>query len=183
MCGAGAQFRGLQKPALEAITRNKSPVLVGMGTSIGKTMLFQIPVKSVSSGMAVVITPLILLQNHMVERCQQVGTSCTKWESQHASEMRAQIVIVTPEAAASKAFGTFLNDLQGRRELVRIVYDDCHTVMDSTPDFRPKMRQLGELTTREVQMVFLTATLQPCMEAEFMKIIVYGGTIERTIQA
>jgi RecQ family ATP-dependent DNA helicase len=171
MYGAGAQFRGLQKPALEAIMKNESPVLVVMGTSVGKTMLFQIPAKSVSSGTTVVITPLISLQDHMVERCQQVGISCTKWESQHASEMRAQIVIVTPEAAVSKAFGTFLNDLQGRRELVRIVYDECHTVMDSTPDFRPKMRQLGELATREVQMVFLTATLPPRIEAEFMRIM------------
>jgi superfamily II DNA or RNA helicase len=40
MYGAGAQFRGLQKPALEAIMKNESPVLVVMGTSVGKTMLF-----------------------------------------------------------------------------------------------------------------------------------------------
>jgi superfamily II DNA helicase RecQ len=50
--------------------------------------------------------------------------------------IRAQIVIVTPESAVSKAFSTFLNELQGRRELVRIVFDECHTVMDSTPNFR-----------------------------------------------
>ena len=57
--------------------------------------------------------------------------------------MRAQIVIVTPELAVSKTFSTFLNELQGRQELVRIVFDECHTVMDSTPDFRPQMQQLG----------------------------------------
>jgi RecQ family ATP-dependent DNA helicase len=171
MYGPGARFRGLQQPALEAIMQNESPILVVMGTSVGKTMLFQIPAMSVGSGTTVVITPLVSLQDHMVERCQQVGISCTKWDSQHVGEMRARIVIVTPEAAVSKTFGMFLNDLQGRRELVRFVFDECHTIMDSTADFRPKMRQLGELASREVQMVFLTATLPPRMEPEFMRIM------------
>jgi hypothetical protein len=53
--------------------------------------------------------------------------------------MRAQIIIITPEAMVSKIFGMFLNDLQGRQELVRIIYDKCYTIMDNTPDFRPKM--------------------------------------------
>ena len=171
MFGAGTQFRGLQKPALEAIMKHESPILVVMGTRVGKSMLFQIPAKSVSSGTTIVITPLVSLQEHMVERCQQVGISCTKWDSQRMGEMRAQIVIVTPESAVSKTFSTFLNELQGRRELVRIVFDECHTVMDSTPDFRPQMQQLGALSTREVQMVFLTATLPPHTEPEFMQIM------------
>jgi superfamily II DNA helicase RecQ len=137
MYSAGARFRGLQKPALEAIIRNKSPVLVMIGTSVGKTLLFQIPAISVGSGTTVVITLLVSLQDHMVQRCRTVGISCVKWESQQVSQMRAQIVIVTPESAVSKAFGSFLNDLEGRRELVWIVHDECYTVMDSSPDFRP----------------------------------------------
>ncbi|OBT79273.1 hypothetical protein VF21_01965 [Pseudogymnoascus sp. 05NY08] len=202
MFGAGTQFRGLQKLALEAIMKHESPILVVMGTRVGKSMLFQIPAKSVSSGTTIVITPLVSLQSHIVERCQQVGISCKKWDSQHMGEMRAQIVIVTPESAVSKTFGTFLNELQGRQELVCIVFNKCHTVMDSTPDFQPQMQQLGALSTREVQMVFLTATLPKHTEPEFMrimkikpeelvgekleqyaapaKIIVYGGSIKQT---
>ncbi len=59
--GVGAQFHGLQKPTLEAIIKNKSPVLVVMGTSVRKTMLFQILAKSVSSGTTVVISLLVSL--------------------------------------------------------------------------------------------------------------------------
>jgi len=51
------------------------------------------------------------------------------------------------------------------------VFDECHTVLDSTPEFRPQMRQLGELTERGVQMVYLTVTLSPYAEPEFMGII------------
>ncbi|KFY98398.1 hypothetical protein V500_01689 [Pseudogymnoascus sp. VKM F-4518 (FW-2643)] len=101
MFGAGTQFRGLQKPALEAIMKHESPILVVMGTGVGKSTLFQIPAKSASSGTTIVITPLVLLQDHMVERCQQVGMSCTKWDSKRMGEMRAQIVIVTPAVVES----------------------------------------------------------------------------------
>ena len=55
--------------------------------------------------------PLVSLHDHMVERCQQVGISCTKWDGQQMGAMRAQIVIVTPESAVSKTFSTFLNEL------------------------------------------------------------------------
>ena len=40
MLGENAQFRGLQKLALEAIIKNVSPLLVIIGTSRGKSMLF-----------------------------------------------------------------------------------------------------------------------------------------------
>jgi t-SNARE complex subunit (syntaxin) len=73
----------------------------------------------------------------MVQRCRTVRILCVKWESQQVSQIRAQIVIVTPKSAVNKAFRSFLNDLEGRRELVRIMYDKCHTVIDNSPDFRP----------------------------------------------
>jgi superfamily II DNA helicase RecQ len=66
MYGARAQFCGLQKPVLEAIIQNESPVLVVIRTSVGKTLLFQILAISVGSGITVVITLLVLLQDHMV---------------------------------------------------------------------------------------------------------------------
>ena len=40
MLGDDAEFRGLQEPALEAIMKNKSPILVVMGTGAGKSLLF-----------------------------------------------------------------------------------------------------------------------------------------------
>ena len=51
------------------------------------------------------------------------------------------------------------------------MFDKCHTLLDSTPEFRPEMRQLGELMERGVQMVYLTVTLPPHAEPEFMNIM------------
>ena len=43
--------------------------------------------------------------------------------------------------------------------------------LDSIPEFRPEMRQLGELMERGVQMVYLTVTLPLYTEPEFMNIM------------
>ena len=170
MLGSEARFRGLQEPVLEAIMKHQSPIVAVMGTGVGKTLLFQLPAKSMNSGTTIVISPLVSLQEHMVERCQQAGISCVKWDPRHCHSP-SQIVIVTPESAVSKTFGTFLDRLQGLHQLDRFVFDECHTVLDSTAEFRPKMRQLGELVERGVQMIYLTATLPPHAEPEFMNIM------------
>ena len=84
----------------------------------------------------------------------------------------AQIVLVQPESAVSKKFAQYLNKLQGLGQLDRIVIDECHTVLDSQPDFRPKIRNAGALIIdRAVQIVYLTATLSPADEAEFIEIM------------
>jgi RecQ family ATP-dependent DNA helicase len=170
MLGSEARFRGLQEPVLQAIMKHQSPIVAVMGTGVGKTLLFQLPAKSMSSGTTVVISPLVSLQDHMVERCQQAGISCVKWDPRQCHSP-SQIVIITPESAVSKTFGTFLDRLQGLHLLERFVFDECHTPLDSTAEFRPKMRQLGELVERGVQMVYLTATLPPHAEPEFMNIM------------
>ena len=170
MFGSEARFRGLQEPVLQAIMKHQSPIVAVMGTGVGKTLLFQLPAKSMRSGTTVVISPLVSLQDHMVERCQHAGISCVKWDARQCHSP-SQIVIVTPESAVSKTFGTFLDRLQGLHQLDRVVFDECHTVLDSTAEFRPKMRQLGALMERGVQMVYLTATLPPYAEPEFMHIM------------
>ncbi|TVY62820.1 hypothetical protein LSUE1_G006901 [Lachnellula suecica] len=121
-------------------------------TGVRKTLLFQLPAKSISSGTT------------------QAGISCIKWDPRQCYSP-SQIVIITPESAISKIFGTFLDRLQGLHLLERFVFDKCYTPLNSTAEFRPKMRQLGELMERGVQMVYLTAMLLLHAEPEFINII------------
>jgi superfamily II DNA helicase RecQ len=82
MLGDDAEFRGLQEPALEAIMKNKSPILVVMGTGAGKSLLFQLPARSQKSGTTVVIIPLKSLERSLHERCHKIGISCIQWNPQ-----------------------------------------------------------------------------------------------------
>ena len=117
------------------------------------------------------IIPLKSLERSLHERCHKIGISCIQWNPQQRERM-AQIVLVQLEAAVSKTFAQYLNKLQGLGQLDRVVIDECHTVLDSKPDFRPEMRKAGAvMMERGVQMVYLTATLSPSKEDEFMDIM------------
>ncbi|PQE05104.1 hypothetical protein CJF31_00006102 [Rutstroemia sp. NJR-2017a BVV2] len=133
---------------------HQSPVVAVMGTGVGKTLLFQLPAKNMSSGTTIVISPLVSLQEHIVERYQQVGISYIKWDPRQYHSA-SQMVIVTPEAVVSKMFGTFLDRLQRLHLLERFVFDKCHTVLDNTAEFRPKIRQVGELMEQGMQMIII----------------------------
>ena len=69
MLGEQAQFRGLQEPALKAIMRNESPILVVMGTGAGKSLLFQLPAYSQKSRTTVVIVLLKSLEKSLHKQC------------------------------------------------------------------------------------------------------------------
>jgi superfamily II DNA helicase RecQ len=169
--GEGATFRGKQREALTAIMNNQSPVLVIMGTGAGKSLLFQLPAHSQKSGTTVVVVPLKTLERSLHQRCCKAGISSIMWDKGQADRM-AQVVFVQPESAVGTQFNQYLNRLEGLGQLDRIVIDECHTVLQSSPDFRPKMREAGAiLGGRGKQMIFLTATLAPASEAEFFKIM------------
>ncbi|KAH7420283.1 hypothetical protein BKA64DRAFT_562969, partial [Cadophora sp. MPI-SDFR-AT-0126] len=68
--GSEARFRGLQEPVLQAIMKYQSPIIAVIGTGVRKTLLFQLPAKSMSSGTTIVISLLVLLQDYIVERYQ-----------------------------------------------------------------------------------------------------------------
>jgi superfamily II DNA helicase RecQ len=169
--GERATFRGKQREALTAIMSNRSPVLVVMGTGAGKSLLFQLPARSQKTGTTVVVVPLKTLERSLHARCRPAGISSIMWDSERADRM-AQIVFVQPESAVGARFNQYLNRLEGLGQLDRIVIDECHTVLQSRPDFRPKMREAGAvLKGRGKQMIFLTATLAPASEAEFFEIM------------
>ena len=169
LLGPGGQFRGKQEPAINAIMMGESPVVAIMGTGCGKSMLFMLPASIAPGGTTIVVTPLVSLQGNMQERCEKARISSVQWKSQRPHDS-ASIVFVTPESAMTKGFAEFIIRLQEMHQLDRIVIDECHTILDGTPKFRPKLRQLGELGLKGVQMVYLTATLPPRDEDEFYQL-------------
>jgi superfamily II DNA helicase RecQ len=139
-----------------------------MPTGEGKSILFMLPAWVEPGGTTVVVVPLIALRSNMKRRCDKFGIVCAEWESGQPPD-GAAIVLVTPESAVGKPFGTFLNRMRTMRRLDRIVIDECHIVLNDGLDFRKYMQQLGQLMTAESQMILLTATLPPTKEAELQR--------------
>lgn len=79
-----------------------------------------------------------------------------------------RIVVVIAESAVSQSFADFVNAKMLNQQLERIIIDECHSVLQSTKKFRPKVLQLRELISRQTQVVCLKATLPPRREPAFM---------------
>jgi superfamily II DNA helicase RecQ len=60
-----AGFYRLQEPVLQAIIKNKSPIVIVIGTGAGKSLLFILPARSIGAGTTVVIMLLISLQEDL----------------------------------------------------------------------------------------------------------------------
>jgi superfamily II DNA or RNA helicase len=171
LMGEEAQFRGLQEKAIHAIMTGQSPIVNVMATGEGKSMLFMLPAFCVSSSTTVVIILLCSLQDDLERRCKEACIEYVQWNGRRPHET-ASIVLVTPESAITKTFSTYINRLRGTYQLDRVFMDESHVVLDSGPNFRPKLRVLGaEMVQIGTQMIFLTATLPPQDKEEFFHAI------------
>ncbi|KAJ3453241.1 hypothetical protein MRS44_018896 [Fusarium solani] len=168
--GEDTQFRGKQREAVDAIMMNRSPVVVVMGTGAGKSLCFMLPAASCPGGLTVVIVPLVSLQGDLIDRCRKLNISCAEWRSDRAP-CDVSIVFVTPESAMTKRFLDFIESRRAVAKVDRVVVDECHTILEGTPSFRPKLRELGALALVGLQMVYLTATLPPTLEYDFFSIV------------
>lgn len=163
-----AQFRGSQLKALQAIMARESRVVLVMQTGGGKSLMYMLPAACSPEGLTIVVVPLNSLLADQVKRCKQAGLRVAHWGEARAVRL-AQVVLVTPESAATKAFGRFLQEKTSVGLLERVVIDECHIVLESTQGWRPKIQELSQLVEESCQLVYLTATLPPRDEKAFFQ--------------
>ncbi|KAJ4179063.1 hypothetical protein NW767_014701, partial [Fusarium falciforme] len=144
LLGPNARFPPGQKPIFDAIIHNKSPILAILPTSGGKSLLFQLPAASITSGVTVVIVPLVSLLGNLLDRCVDLKIPAARWAADHLPE-KVSLVFATPEAAMTKRFQSYLDGLQSLARLDRIVVRECHSNLEGTLKFRLKMRELAPL--------------------------------------
>ena len=76
--------------------QRRSLVVAVMGTSVGKSVLFMLPVAASRLGVTIVVVPLDSLYSNMVDRCCAAGIRCEAWVAERPVD-GTQIVIVTLE--------------------------------------------------------------------------------------
>jgi superfamily II DNA helicase RecQ len=64
-----AKYHGQQEESLRAIMQHSLRLLVVIATGIGKSMLFMLPASVSSGSVTIVISPLKLLQDDMLNHC------------------------------------------------------------------------------------------------------------------
>lgn len=163
----GLQFREGQRRGLEAlIVRPKEQVVLVLGTGSGKTLVFLVGAVLADAQTTILVIPSVALRGDIIRRCQKVGLQPLIWAT--GSRRKAPLVIVSAEAACTEAFLEYANMLQSRQELDRIVVDEAHLTVTAS-DYRQSMKDLGWYVRQiRTQTVWLTATLLPAMEEEFV---------------
>jgi superfamily II DNA helicase RecQ len=129
-----------------------------------------LPAWAEPGGTTIVVVPLVALRHDLMQRCQRLDIPCIEWNGNRPGLADgAAVVLVTPESAVTETFLGFVNRKRLRRELDRVVIDECHVVLNKQHGFREATAQLGQLALGEAQMVLLSATLPPEEEAELCR--------------
>ena len=132
-------------------------------------MLFILPA-SCSTGITVVVVPLISLRGNLIDRCDKAGIKCVEQDSRKPHEW-VVVVLVTPESAVNKGSGNFINRQRAIGRLDWIVINKYHVVLDSTKGQRTQILGLRDLVKTETQLVYLTATMRLRDKVEFIRLI------------
>ena len=154
-----------------------------MPTGAGKSLCYQLPAL-LSSGVALVLSPLIALIENQVAHLKACHVKAETLNSKTTSADRSRILsdlhhknpsikllYITPELVATSHFRSVLDDLYKFKKISLIAVDEAHCVSDWGHDFRPDYLKLGELREAfsSVQWLALTATATPHVQKDIIQ--------------
>lgn len=175
------RFRGEQAAIIEQLLEGRD-VFVLMPTGGGKSLCYQLPAL-LSTGTAVVVSPLIALMKNQVDAIRQC---CKDDHIAHAlnsslnkatvaqikadvSAGRTKLLFVAPESLCNESNVEFLRDI----EISFFAIDEAHCISEWGHDFRPEYRKLRQVIDAigRRPIIALTATATNKVKADIKKIL------------
>jgi ATP-dependent DNA helicase RecQ len=173
-------FKGLQEPVIMNVLAGRDSFVI-MPTGGGKSLCYQLPAL-ISTGTAIVVSPLIALMKNQVDFLRSLSetegvahvlnSSLTKAEiKQVRSDIRAgvtKLLYVAPESLTKEENIEFLN----RVTVSFVAIDEAHCISEWGHDFRPEYRNLRKIIQRlgrAIPIIGLTATATPKVQEDILK--------------
>ncbi|KAI5819414.1 P-loop containing nucleoside triphosphate hydrolase protein [Pyronema omphalodes] len=178
-------FRSVQRQVIEAALEGRD-VYLQASTGMGKSLTFQLPAVVASSGVTVVISPLLSIMANQVEALVAAGVKAAKLDSTISREERAEIfkdlesgrptvrlLYVTPELCETPGFRAKLKWIYKQGELNRFVIDEAHCISEWGHDFRGAFKKLYWFKTEfpTVPIMAVTATANKRVRDDIVKIL------------
>ncbi|KAF8821535.1 ATP-dependent Dna helicase, RecQ family protein, partial [Cardiosporidium cionae] len=166
-----SSFRPKQMEVINAVLSQRD-VFVMMPTGGGKSLCFQLPAV-LSSGLTVVIMPLLSLMQDQMDQMNVLNIKCGSLYSTQSLETQNQLyddllhnrginlLFVTPEKIGSSSrLLSILHTLNKDARLDRFAIDEAHCVSQWGNDFRPQYCELKKLRQDfpNVPLIGLTAS-------------------------
>jgi superfamily II DNA helicase RecQ len=153
-----------QERAATTVMSGAEQVVAILPTGAGKSILFLLPCTLPSAGVTIVVVPLVSLRADLLRRIAKLGIEHVVWAE--GEQRDAPLVLVSTEAACTKAFLIYAQRLVTAQALDRIVVDECHLTITAA-DYRESMVNVALIRQIRTQFVYLTATLPPSMQPAF----------------
>lgn len=162
-------FRPLQADIINSVLEGNDTLGL-MPTGGGKSLTFQVPTLTFTSGITIVVTPLISLMKDQVDNLEKrhikavyLHSGMTPLENNIAWEKivngNTRFLYIAPERISNERFMLAVRNL----EIKIIVVDEAHCISQWGYDFRPSylnIKKLRELKP-DIPILALTATATP----------------------
>ncbi|KAJ5324290.1 hypothetical protein N7476_002890, partial [Penicillium atrosanguineum] len=179
-------FRPLQREVITAVVEGHD-VFLQASTSFGKSLCFQLPAV-ISTGLTIVICPLLALMMDQVNALQAIGVPVSTINSNTpmaerrlimddmlSGHPRTRLLYVTPELCQMDSFRRNLQTVHRQGQLTRVAIDEAHCISEWGHDFRPAYQELGwfkkNLANPPVPITALTATATPRVRSDIIKML------------
>jgi superfamily II DNA helicase RecQ len=169
MYGPDAVFHGRQLEALQAILEGESLVVYVDRTGGGKSLLFMLPAAQPNYGLTIVFLPLVTLRIDLLRRCAELKIPCQVWTRATQDSQRGLLLTTSETLDGSAELQSYIRRNAAQGLIARLVIDECHYPLVTTSRFRPVFKRLGRITSFEIPMTLMTATLPPESEAELFR--------------
>lgn len=169
-------FRGIQREIIDSICSGRDTLGL-MPTGGGKSLTFQVPALS-TSGVCLVITPLIALMKDQVEHLRKIGIKAAAVYSgmMHADVIATlenaifggvKILYVSPERLSSELFLKKFSHMK----VSFVTVDEAHCISQWGYDFRPSYLRISDIRRikSDVPILALTATATPRVVDDIQK--------------
>lgn len=175
-----SNFKGLQEPVIKNLLEGKDSFVI-MPTGGGKSLCYQLPAL-ISSGTAIVVSPLIALMKNQVDAIRGISSiegiahvlnssltkTAIKKVKQDIVDGVTKLLYVAPESLVKEDTIAFLKTV----ELSFLAIDEAHCISEWGHDFRPEYRNLRimlQKIEKDLSIIALTATATPKVQEDIIK--------------